>query len=52
MLSHTASEVSTLPLDLVHNLSLGIESTDQPDVRVLFDDVLLSTSPVSCDLAP
>lgn len=51
-LSAEIDGADTLPPDGAHNLSIGIDGTDQPDMRVLFDDVLLSTDPVSCDQRP
>jgi len=47
-LSAEATGADTLPPEGAHDLSIGIDASEQPEVRVLFDDVLLSTEPVSC----
>ncbi len=47
-LSTSADGVDTLPPDGVHNMSVGIEYTDEPELRLFTDAVQLSTTPVGC----
>jgi len=47
-LSAEAEGVDTLPPDGVHNLSVGIDRSQRPGIRLLVDDVALATSPISC----
>ena len=47
-LSAEVEGADTLPPDGVHNLSVGIDRSERAGVRLLIDDLLLATSPVSC----